>query len=174
MDANDSGPCGQIAPGPGDLLVLEAVRFERQRQLDQVDALDAKAAMMVGFVAAVLALIGAVVVTRDWVWSAGLMPATVAAAHAGAHGLRAARVREMKALDVEDAYQRWGTAKDGLLMAISTEMTILAENQGVVDDKVEELERAQGAFATTVGLLLAAVTGIFLVRLLWTIHATTA
>lgn len=144
-------------------LVLNVVRFEREQQLVQFDAIDAKAATMVGFSAAVLALIGTIVVSGDWLWGLWLIPATVSSAHVVGRGFETMRVRKILRQAGADTYREWGQhlSRDGALKrAIADEIRTLDTNDPIVDGKVQQLKATQAAFGCTAYLLVAGIIGV--------------
>lgn len=149
-------------------LVLDVVRFEREQQVVQFDAIDSKAGTVVGFSAAVLGIIAAVAVTADWVWGLWLLPATVGAAHAVHYGHAAGRIRRIERQEGRSSFDHWValSPREALKQAVADEIRTLEVNNPVVQEKVDDLKRAWAAFGWTAGLLVAGTVGTVLHRTL--------
>lgn len=141
-------------------LVIDVARFEREQQVVQFDAIDSKAGGIIGFAGVVLGIIAAIVATENWAWGLAYVPATVAGAHAIYHASEAMRVRKVARQEPRASYAAWvsnKTSVDSELQVARDEVRTLELNNPIVQEKVEALKRAQGAFSTGAYLIVAGI-----------------
>lgn len=139
-----------LAPPSLDL-VVQVTRFERELQVQQLDAMDSKAGTLLGFSGLLVALIA----TLGGSWF--LVPGAVVAGAAAVAALRASRSTKFHRIAPEKAYVWWANLpRDRALWQIyADEVQVLRLDDGLVRTKLRRVKLAWWILAFAI--LLAAV-----------------
>ena len=158
-ERTDDTPVGDAPPSLD--LVVEVTRFERELQVQQLDAKDAKAGTQLGFAGLLVALIA----TLGGSWF--LVPGAVAAGIAAVLALGATQSTKFRRIAPEDAYAWWANeSRDrALWQAYADEVGVLRHNDGVVKAKLKWVKwtwrvLTSAVVLVTVGILAEAVSSL--------------
>jgi hypothetical protein len=129
-------------------LVVEVTRFERELQVQQLDAMDSKAGTLLGFAGLLVALIATV--GSGWF----LVPGAVAAGGAAVAAMRATRSTKLHRIAPEKAYAWWANLPrdQALWQAYADEIQVLRLDDGVVKAKLRRVKAAWGMLAFAIVL----------------------
>lgn len=142
-------------PPPSVDVVLDLARFEREMQLQQFDAVDAKAGIILGFAGVIIALVASVGYPRVLLY----LPVIVLASLAVVTAIWVLRSRKVQRQSPEDSYAWWANEPrgDALWQAYSGEVRTLRANDPIVRRKVRQLRSAWLCLAWAVGATVAAI-----------------
>lgn len=153
--------------GEIERLSLDLTRFERTEQRQRFDAIDAKAAALLGFSATVVALLGTAALTDELWWALAFLPAACAAAHVMYHAYQVVRIIDVQTTSPRNVRESmYGTEYDPTQYSLGVDLRLLEGGEQALRTKSDELELAQKSFAVLAYLLVGGVTIVLLGRVL--------